>query len=158
MGRVVRLAATGLVALVCAAPSAAHTDNGAGLALEWPASGTVTRGFGYDGDEWHPGIDIGSLRSTAVTAAAPGVVEAVGYASGFDGYGNIVLVDLGYGLEALYAHLAYVGVRVGEVVPAGERLGTAGCTGYCTGTHLHFELRENAVAFDPAPLLPLTIP
>jgi len=158
MGRVVRLAAAGLVMLVCAAPAAAHTDNGSGLAFVWPASGTVTRGFGYDGAEWHPGIDIGSLRSLAVIAAGPGVVEAVGYADGFDGYGNVVLVGLGFGLEALYAHLASVGVRVGDVVAEGQRLGTAGCTGYCTGTHLHFEVREAGIAFDPAPLLPPTIP
>jgi murein DD-endopeptidase MepM/ murein hydrolase activator NlpD len=156
MGRVVRLAVTGLAALACAAPAAAHTDDGPGLSFVWPASGTVTRGFGYDGAEWHPGIDIGSLRSLDVIAAGPGVVEAVGYAAGFDGYGNVVLVDLGYGLEALYAHLASVGVRVGEVVEAGRRLGTAGCTGYCTGTHLHFEVRERGIAFDPAPLLPAT--
>jgi murein DD-endopeptidase MepM/ murein hydrolase activator NlpD len=158
MGRVVRFAVAGLVALACAAPAAAHTDNGSGLSFIWPASGTVTRGFGYDGAEWHPGIDIGSLRSLDVIAAGPGVVEAVGYADGFDGYGNVVLVDLGYGLEALYAHLASVGVRVGEVVEAGRRLGTAGCTGYCTGTHLHFEVREGGIAFDPAPLLPPVIP
>jgi murein DD-endopeptidase MepM/ murein hydrolase activator NlpD len=158
VGRVLRLAAAAAAALVCAAPAAAHTDSGSGLALEWPASGTITRGFGYDGPEWHPGIDIGSLRSLDVIAAAPGVVEAVGYADGFNGYGDVVLVDMGHGLEALYAHLAAVGVRVGETVVPGERLGEAGCTGYCTGTHLHFEVRERGQAFDPASLLPATIP
>jgi murein DD-endopeptidase MepM/ murein hydrolase activator NlpD len=132
------------------------TDGGAGLSLAWPADGTVTRGFGYDpsSGEDHQGIDIGSLRSLDVRAAAPGVVEATGYAGGFDGYGNIVLVDLGGGLEALYAHLASVRVHVGDEVFIGELLGHAGCTGYCTGTHLHFELRDDGVAFDPAVLLP----
>ena len=153
-----RLAAVCAVALICAAPAGAHTDSGAGLSLVWPASGTVTRGFGWDGAEFHEGIDIGILRSLDVTAAAPGVVEAVGETPHFEGYGNIVLVDLGDGIEALYAHLSEMGVKVGDIVATGQKLGLAGCTGYCTGTHLHFELREDGAAFDPAPLLPATIP
>ena len=124
----------------------------------WPASGTITRGFGYDGAEWHAGIDIGTLRSLDIIAAAPGAVEAIGYAPGFDGYGDIVLLDMGHGLEALYAHLSAVDVHVGDPVAEGQKLGLAGCTGYCTGTHLHFEVRSHGVAFDPAPLLPATIP
>lgn len=159
MGRALAaLAAT--LTLCCAAPAFGMTDGGAGLSLTWPASGTVTRGFGYDPTMggFHAGIDIGSLRSLDVRAAAPGVVEATGYASGFEGYGNVVLVSLGGGLEALYAHLASVRVAVGDTVFTGELLGQAGCTGYCTGTHLHFELRDDGVAFDPAPLLPATIP
>ena len=156
MGRVLRLAAAGLSALVCAGPAAAHTDGGWGLTFEWPAQGTVTRGFGWDAtmSEWHTGVDIGSLRSLDVVAAAPGVVEATGYAYGYEGYGKIVLVDLGGGLEALYAHLDSVAVPVGARVAAGEHLGEAGCTGYCTGTHLHFEVRQGGVAIDPTPLLP----
>jgi murein DD-endopeptidase MepM/ murein hydrolase activator NlpD len=152
---VLRLAAAGLSALVCAGPAAAHTDGGWGLTLTWPAQGTVTRGFGWDAtmSEFHTGVDIGSLRSLDVVAAAPGVVEATGYASGYEGYGKIVLVDLGAGLEALYGHLDSVAVQVGTSVAAGQHLGDAGCTGYCTGTHLHFELREDGVAIAPAPLL-----
>lgn len=153
-----RLAAACAVASIWAAPAGAHTDTGPGLSLVWPASGTVTRGFGWDGPSWHPGIDVGMLRSLDVTAAAPGVVEAVAYAPHFDGYGKIVLVDLGDGIEALYAHLSEVGVQVGDTVETGEKLGLAGCTGYCTGTHLHFELRQDGVAFDPAPLLPAATP
>jgi murein DD-endopeptidase MepM/ murein hydrolase activator NlpD len=156
VGRALRLAAAGLSALVCAGPAAAHTDGGWGLTLAWPAQGTVTRGFGWDGtmSEWHTGVDIGSLRSLDVVAAAPGVVEATGYSTGYEGYGKIVLVDLGGGLEALYGHLDSVAVDVGAGVVAGQHLGVAGCTGYCTGTHLHFELREDGVAIDPSPLLP----
>ncbi|HET8527267.1 MAG TPA: M23 family metallopeptidase [Gaiellaceae bacterium] len=160
MGRARWLAAAVAAALVCVAPAAAMTDGGVGLSLQWPADGVVTRGFGWDptmGEE-HAGIDIGTLRSLDVHAAAPGVVEAAGYAPGFDGYGEVVLVRLGYGLEALYAHLPSVRVAAGETVWAGELLGEAGCTGYCTGTHLHFELRDDGVAFDPSPLLPATLP
>jgi murein DD-endopeptidase MepM/ murein hydrolase activator NlpD len=160
VGRVLRLVAAGMCALVCAAPAAAHTDGGWGLTMTWPASGTITRGFGYDPTmgEVHPGIDIGSLRSSGITSAAPGVVEAVGYSPGFDGYGDIVLIDMGHGYEALYAHLSAVAVAVGDRVVGGQHLGTAGCTGYCTGTHLHFEVRSNGKAFDPSALLPATIP
>ena len=158
MGGVLRLVAAVCAVLICAAPAAAHTDSGTGLVLQWPANGLVTRGFGYDGAEWHPGIDIGTLSSLEITAAGPGVVTATGYAQGFDGYGNIVLVDMGNGLEALYGHLSVIGVRVGEPVLVGQRLGLAGCTGWCTGTHLHFELREDGTAFDPAPLLPTAEP
>jgi murein DD-endopeptidase MepM/ murein hydrolase activator NlpD len=155
MGRAVAaLAAT--LTLCGAAPAFGMTDGGEGLSLIWPASGTVTRGFGYDPvmGEFHTGIDIGSLRSLDVRAAAPGLVEATGYATGFEGYGNVVLVLLGPGLESLYAHLASVRVQVGDEVFAGELLGHAGCTGYCTGTHLHFELRDDGAAFDPSPLMP----
>ena len=115
----------------------------------WPAQGTVTSPFGDDGGRWHPGIDIGILRSSAVRAAEPGRVVAVGERRGFEGYGNLVKVSLGYGWVALYAHLAGWRVRVGEHVAAGQRLGTAGCTGWCTGTHLHFELRRFGRPVDP---------
>ena len=49
-------------------------------------------------------------------------------------------------------------MKIGDTVETGQKLGVAGCTGYCTGTHLHFELREDGEAVDPAPLLPATIP
>jgi murein DD-endopeptidase MepM/ murein hydrolase activator NlpD len=159
MGRL-RAALAAASMFACAAPAFGMTDGGVGLSLAWPASGTVTRGFGYDPTmaEFHPGIDIGSLLSLDVRAAGPGVVEATGAATGFEGYGNIVLVDMGSGIEALYAHLASVRVTAGDVVFPGELLGQAGCTGWCTGTHLHFELRSHGIAFDPAPLLPATGP
>ena len=158
------LAAACAAALIVAAPAAAEVDPGGTpgsgteppLTLAWPASGTVTRGFGDDpvlGD-FHPGVDIGSLRSLAVHAAAPGVVEQVGYTTGFDGYGQIVLVGLGDGYQALYAHLSRVDAHPGELVETGAELGLAGSTGLSTGVHLHFELRRFGKAFDPAPLLP----
>jgi murein DD-endopeptidase MepM/ murein hydrolase activator NlpD len=160
MGRLGAAVAAALTVLCCAPAALGMTDGGQGLSLLWPASGTITRGFGYDAtmQEFHTGIDIGSLRSLDVRAAGPGVVAATGYASGFEGYGNVVLVDMGSGIEALYAHLASVRVAVGDVVWPGELLGHAGCTGWCTGTHLHFELRDDGVAFDPFPLMPATIP
>jgi murein DD-endopeptidase MepM/ murein hydrolase activator NlpD len=115
----------------------------------WPASGTVTSPFGDDGGRWHPGLDIGILRSLTVRAAQPGRVIAVGPQTGFEGYGNVVEVALGDGYVALYAHLADWRVRTGDQVAAGQRLGTAGCTGSCTGTHLHFELRHDGEPVNP---------
>jgi murein DD-endopeptidase MepM/ murein hydrolase activator NlpD len=158
VGTILRLGAVCAAAFVLVAPAGAHTDGGRQIALDWPASGVVTRGFGWDGAELHKGIDIGTLSSLDIRASAPGVVESVGYATGFEGYGEIVLVDIGSGFEALYAHLSAVAVEPGDLVFAGQRLGQAGCTGWCTGTHLHFELREDGAAVDPAPLLPATIP
>jgi murein DD-endopeptidase MepM/ murein hydrolase activator NlpD len=115
----------------------------------WPASGTVTSPFGDDGGRWHPGLDIGILRSLTVRAAQPGRVIAVGTQTGFEGYGNVVEVALGDGYVALYAHLARWTVRPGQQIVAGQRLGTAGCTGSCTGTHLHFELRHDGRPVNP---------
>jgi murein DD-endopeptidase MepM/ murein hydrolase activator NlpD len=143
-----------LGALVCASAAPAMTDGGPGLSFQWPAQGTITSPFGNDAGRWHPGLDIGILRSLDVVAAAPGTVLAVGEPAGFEGYGEIVEIEVGEGLTTLYAHLAQPLVGVGERVWTGERLGIAGCTGFCTGTHLHFELRLDNVAIDPTPLLP----
>jgi murein DD-endopeptidase MepM/ murein hydrolase activator NlpD len=111
----------------------------------WPAQGTITTPFGGA----HPGIDIGMLRSLEIHAAQSGTVLAVGQVPGYEGYGNVVEVADGRGFSTLYAHLAGWRVRVGDYVWAGERIGTAGCTGWCTGTHLHFEMRLRGRAVDP---------
>jgi murein DD-endopeptidase MepM/ murein hydrolase activator NlpD len=113
-----------------------------------PAQGTITSPFGRDGARWHPGIDIGVLRSLDVRAAVPGRVESVGQVSGYEGYGNVVVVR-GRGYEELYGHLAAWRVHAGELVVPGERIATAGCTGWCTGTHLHFEVRKHGTAVSP---------
>jgi murein DD-endopeptidase MepM/ murein hydrolase activator NlpD len=107
---------------------------------------------------FHPGIDIGMLRSLDIRAAAPGVVTAVGYTAGFEGYGNIVLVNAGAGLQTLYAHLSRLHAHVGAHVVPGQLLGIAGCTGTCTGTHLHFEVRVDGTAVSPLRFLPGGLP
>ena len=123
------------------------------LALTWPAEGTVTDGFGYRWGRQHLGIDVGILRSPGVRAAAAGTVTATGYLDGYEGYGNVVVVDVGDGYEMLYAHLATIDAGVGDWLDRDEPLGIAGCTGSCTGTHLHFELRKQGVPVDPAAFL-----
>jgi murein DD-endopeptidase MepM/ murein hydrolase activator NlpD len=97
----------------------------------------------------HPGIDIGILRSLEIRAAQPGTVIRVGRPRGFEGYGNVVQIADGHGFTSLYAHLSGWRVRVGDYVQAGQRIGTAGCTGWCTGTHLHFEMRERGRPVNP---------
>lgn len=120
----------------------------------WPANGTVTSGYGPRSGGFHPGLDIGMLRSLAVRAATGGTVIGAGYLTGYEGYGNLVVVDVGNGYTLLYGHLSRASVKVGDVVAQGDPIGTAGCTGSCTGTHLHFELRKNGRWVDPTPFLP----
>lgn len=153
MERALRVAAVFAAALVLCAPAVAMTDGPVQLPFTWPAEGTITGRFGeWRGSHVHPGIDIGTLRSLTVRAATGGRVTAVGTPLGYEGYGNVVIVRTG-AVEALYAHLATARVRRGERVAAGEPLGVAGCTGWCTGTHLHFELRYRNVAVDPTFLM-----
>jgi murein DD-endopeptidase MepM/ murein hydrolase activator NlpD len=142
-----------VAALVFPAAAAAHTDFGPQLSFEWPAQGTVTSPFGQDGYRWHPGLDIGILRSLSIRAASAGIVAQAGYIPGYDGYGNIVVLSLGGGFSALYAHLSRTVARVGQQVAPGQLVGIAGCTGWCTGTHLHFELRYHGRPVDPTPLM-----
>jgi murein DD-endopeptidase MepM/ murein hydrolase activator NlpD len=80
-------------------------------------------------------------------------VTHVGYTTGYEGYGNIVVVEPEPGVEVLYAHLSAMDVQVGDEVRQGEVLGTAGCTGICYGTHLHFEVRIGGVPVDPRQFL-----
>lgn len=115
------------------------------LDFSWPAEGTITTPF----TPYHDGLDIGMLRTLDVRAAAPGKVISVGYATGFEGYGNIVLIQVTPDVQTLYAHLASYKVHPGQEIARGALLGIAGCTGYCTGVHLHFEVRQNGVAVDP---------
>jgi murein DD-endopeptidase MepM/ murein hydrolase activator NlpD len=142
-----------IAALFFPAAAAAHTDFGPQLAFEWPAQGTITSPFGQDGYRWHSGLDIGILRSPDVRAASAGVVRKVGYIPGYDGYGSVVVVELGGGFSTLYAHLSRPLALVGQAVSAGQLIGIAGCTGWCTGTHLHFELRYRGRPMDPSPLI-----
>ena len=139
-----------LASLVVAAPASARPDGSAQLEMVWPASGTVTSTFGvWRGDHNHAGIDIAGLRSLRLRAVTGGVVRETGYATGYSGYGKVVVLDLPGNLSALYAHLSDVHVRVGERVRQGELLGLAGNTGSSSGLHLHFEVRRSGSPVDP---------
>lgn len=143
-----------LLSLVVAPAASARMDGSARLQMVWPASGTVTAGFGeWRGSNRHDGIDIGMLRTLRLRAVTSGVVRKVGYVSGYAGYGQVVLLDLPGPYTALYAHLSSVGVRPGQQVRKGQRLGLAGCTGSCSGTHLHFEIKRAGRSVNPLPFL-----
>jgi len=137
-----------LTFLVVAPAASARVDSAARPQMVWPASGTVTSTFGSRGDR-HDGIDIGMLRTLRLRAVTAGVVKQAGYVAGYSGYGKVVLLDLPGPYTALYAHLSNVGVRKGQKLRKGQRLGLAGCTGSCSGTHLHFELKRAGVPVNP---------
>ena len=113
----------------------------------------MTSPFGWDAGREHAGIDIGILRSLDITAAEEGVVTRVGTVTGYEGYGVIIEVRLNERYSTLYAHLARAFVKAGDWVAPSQKLGIAGCTGWCTGTHLHFELRDRGRPVNPALLL-----
>lgn len=100
----------------------------------------------------HDGVDFPAPEGAPIRAALPGVVS---YAGPKGGYGNVVIVDHADGSQTLYAHQSRVGASVGQTVQAGEVIGFVGSTGRSTGPHLHFELRRDGQAVDPAPLLGL---
>lgn len=112
----------------------------------WPASGSLTSGYGSRWGRLHAGIDIGAPTGSAVVAARAGRVI---FAGRHGGYGNLVLVDHGGGIVTAYAHLSSFAVGVGASVSAGQLLGGVGCTGSCTGPHLHFEVRVNGTPQNP---------
>lgn len=111
----------------------------------WPVSGVVTSGFGWRWGRMHEGIDISAPAGTTIRAVAAGTVI---YAGPMGGYGNLTIVDHGNGLATAYAHQSSIFVGGGSV-SQGTALGAVGCTGSCTGNHLHFEVRVNGSAVDP---------
>lgn len=137
------------------APPSIGSPQGGGQLL-WPANGSVTSGYGYrihpifGTRTLHAGIDIGAAYGSSVWAADAGTVSYVGVMSG---YGNVVIVDHGGGLATTYNHLSAFSVSSGESVGRGQQVGAIGCTGYCTGPHLHFEVRVNGTPVDPMPYL-----
>lgn len=142
------------------AAAAASVSSGAlpsgGGQLLWPANGPLTSPYGYRthpifGDSrLHTGIDIGASYGAPVIASDSGVVAYVGAMSG---YGNVIVVDHGGGLATTYNHLSAFSVASGQQVGRGSPIGNVGCTGYCTGPHLHFEVRVNGSPVDPMPYL-----
>lgn len=123
----------------------------------WPVSGPVTSGYGWrehpvlGGRRFHAGIDIGAPHGRLIAAAGDGTVIFAGLKNG---YGLTVIVDHGGGVASLYAHQSRIDVDTGVPLSRGATIGAVGCTGYCTGPHLHFEVRVNGEPTDPMGWLP----
>ncbi|MFN2537326.1 MAG: murein hydrolase activator EnvC [Mycobacteriales bacterium] len=120
-----------------------------------PAPGALTGWFGeVRGRHVHPGMDIDGETGDPVVAAAAGrVMHAGAPLRGYEGYGNIIVINHPEGSQTLYGHLSSVAVHEGDLVSAGQLIGAIGSTGWSTGSHLHFEVRRGGVAIDPAPWL-----
>ena len=128
------------------ATSSAETDTTpSSSGLIWPVSGTVTSGFGMRWGRMHEGIDIAAPAGATVHAAASGRVIVAGW---MGGYGNLIVIDHGGGLATAYGHLSAIWVGGGSV-SQGQGIGAVGCTGSCTGPHLHFEVRVNGTPVNP---------
>jgi len=123
------------------------------LAHSWSSQGFGCTSFAFEpvdracpGGHWHSGIDLAAARGTPVMATLPGIATVIVSATG---YGLHVVIDHGGGLSSLYGHLDTVLVKSGDLVTAGEVIGTVGSTGNATGPHLHFEIRRDGIAEDP---------
>lgn len=116
------------------------------------ASHRFTSGFGgrsdpkNGGHRMHNGIDLAGAQGTPVLATGEGTVVFAGRQSGF---GNMIKIRHGFGLETVYAHLNKIHVSEGEQVSLGEHIGDMGTTGRSTGTHLHYEIRSGGKPVNP---------
>ena len=118
--------------------------------FKWPVKDTINTYFGNG----HNGIDIEGETGDPIAAAAPGKIVFAG--DDGDGYGTKVVIRHEEGLSTLYSHLNTIKISKG-VVDQGDIIGTVGCTGSCTGDHLHFEILEKETPVNPLDYLPKPI-
>ncbi len=117
-----------------------------------PVRGWISSGYGYRRSpftgkrEFHRGLDIVNRKGTPVVATADGRVKFAGHNGG---YGNLVVIDHGMGVESKYGHLYRIEVKVGDKVIRGQEIGVLGNTGRSTGPHLHYEIVVNKHTVDP---------
>ena len=117
-----------------------------------PVSGRISRGFGFKEDpiaggvRHHQGMDIAAPYGTPVRAPSAGWVIFAGWESG---YGKLVILRHKKGYETYYGHLSSIMVMRGQAVAAGVLLGRVGSTGYSTGPHLHYEVRQWSRPLNP---------
>ena len=122
----------------------------------WPVAGWLTSSFGNrrdpftGGRDFHPGLDISADHGDAVRAPAAGVVSSASMAGN---YGNLVVVDHGFGIVTKYGHLSRFGVMPGQQINRGDVLGYVGSTGRSTSPHLHYEIWVNDKLTNPMRLL-----
>jgi murein DD-endopeptidase MepM/ murein hydrolase activator NlpD len=115
-----------------------------------------TSGFGVRSDPFrggaamHAGVDIRGPHGTPIYATADGMVGRAGWANG---YGNLVELEHGRGIQTRYGHLSSILVQPGQRVKRGELIARMGSTGRSTGNHLHYEVRLDGSAVNPMPFL-----
>lgn len=118
----------------------------------WPVRGWVTSDFGSRLDPYtservmHAGLDIAGPHGKEVLAPSDGTVVFAGLEGG---YGNVLVIDHGYGFKTRYGHLSSIRVKPGEKVKRGQSIALLGNTGRSTGPHLHYEVRVNGIAENP---------
>jgi hypothetical protein len=95
---------------------------------------------------FHYGMDFTAPSGTDVFATGNGIVKDLGRDGG---YGNIVLIDHGYGYESLYGHLVRTNVKIGQMIKRGDVIGFVGSTGASVGPHLHYEVTKNGQKVNP---------
>ncbi|MBI1846863.1 MAG: M23 family metallopeptidase [Candidatus Rokubacteria bacterium] len=118
----------------------------------WPVEGPISSAFGRRRSAWHRGIDIKAERGIPVLASTGGFVVA----SGFERrYGRVVKIEHAGGFLSVYAHNDENFVEVGDRVVSGQEIGVVGRTGRATAHHLHFEIRQSGLAYNPLYLLPM---
>jgi murein DD-endopeptidase MepM/ murein hydrolase activator NlpD len=126
----------------------------------WPVDGRVLSAFGgrtdpFSGEgAFHTGVDISAASGTPVHAAADGVVI---YAEMESGYGRLIKIEHGNGMETYYAHLSRFYVQTGQEVRRGEVIGAVGSSGRVTAPHLHYEVRLGNAPVNPYPYLAKSI-
>jgi murein DD-endopeptidase MepM/ murein hydrolase activator NlpD len=117
----------------------------------WPIKGVVTQEFGHPNPPYqvgHTGIDIDGGNGSSATVFMAGKVLQVGNV--LEGCGNhCVIVDHGFGITSIYAHMSAYTVSVGQQVKPGDVIGHEGAEGWATGPHLHFEIQIAHIPVNP---------
>lgn len=126
------------------------------LPMSVPVDGTVTSGFGMRnhpilrGRRMHKGLDIAAPRGTSIYATGAGTVEFSGRKRG---YGNVIIIDHGFGYKTLFAHCSRLLVDEGAKISRGDLIALVGSTGRSTGPHLHYEVIINDANLNPEAFL-----
>ena len=113
-------------------------------ALVWPVPAGSISQYYHAG---HLALDIAAPYGAQVSAAQAGVVTSAGWRNNGGGY--VISIDHGNGMITVYNHLGSIWVSAGQLVAAGQGIGGVGCTGMCTGPHVHFEVIVNGVIDNP---------
>jgi len=132
-------------------PKAAETTTASetSLSMKWPIQGPILSGFGAKNQGTiNDGINIGAPKGAPVVASAPGIVVYAG--NEMKGFGNLVLIRHEGDFVTAYSHLDRVLVKRDSVVAQGDMIGTVGKTGNVATPQLHFEVRLDGKAVDPA--------